>query len=167
MIRRLAAIALVLVAALAVYLLLVRDKTVTATVHVSRPAATLTSGEETVVISTEGREIPWYPLGERTDLPALPEAELPAGGRLSGPMLEQARVLGAAPRPLRPYVERSRYGERGVEVVLDAGPVLRFGDATQAKRKWRAAAAVIASDPTAIEDGYVDLLAPSRAAKGG
>lgn len=166
MIRRLAVIALVIVAAAAVYLFFVRDSTVTASLYVPQPAATLDSGGETIVIDGDGRPISWYRVGEGTELPALPEAELPESGRLAGPMLEQARVLGAAPAELRPYLERSYYGESGVDVILDSGIELRFGDASQAQAKWRAAVAVLA-DPTIVALDYVDLHAPSRPAKEG
>jgi hypothetical protein len=165
--RRPAVIALlVLVAAAAAYYFLVRDRSVAPAVRVAQPAATLGDGSEGIVIGSAGRAIPWYPLSEQTELPALPDAELPRGGRLRGPMLEQARVLGAVPRALRPYVERSYYGESGVDVVLDSGIELRFGDASQAARKWKAAAAVLA-DPTIVALDYVDLRAPGRASTGG
>jgi hypothetical protein len=78
-------------------------------------------------------------------------------------MLEQARVLGAAPRALRPHIEASSYGESGVDVHLRSGIELRFGDAANAAEKWRAAAAVLA-DPSTIAADYVDLHAPSRPA---
>ena len=74
-------------------------------------------------------------------------------------MLEQAQVLGAAPTALRPYVERSYYGESGVDVELTSGIELRFGDASQARPKWKAAAAVLA-DPSMTALDYVDLHAP-------
>ena len=77
-------------------------------------------------------------------------------------MLEQAQVLGAAPPALRPYVEGSYYGESGVDVELTSGIELRFGDASQAARKWRAAAAVLA-DPSITALDYVDLHAPEPA----
>ena len=76
-------------------------------------------------------------------------------------MLEQARVLGAAPAALRPYVAGSYYGESGVDVELESGIELRFGEATQAARKWRAAAAVLA-DPSITSLDYVDLHAPRQ-----
>ena len=76
-------------------------------------------------------------------------------------MLEQARVLGAAPEALRPYLASSYYGESGVDVETTAGIELRFGDATQAKRKWKAAAAILA-DPEIEALDYVNVLAPAR-----
>ncbi len=101
------------------------------------------------------------PLPEGVELPQLPLTEVPKGRRLTGHPLEQARVLGAAPAALRPYVERSYYGESGVDVILTTGIELRFGDDSQAARKWRAAAAVLA-DPAVIALDYVDLHAPAH-----
>ena len=46
----------------------------------------------------------WLPLPTEAKLPQLPLSEAPKGGRLAGPALEQARVLGAAPATLRPYL---------------------------------------------------------------
>lgn len=164
--RRLAAIALVLVAAAAVYWFGIRDRAVAPEISVPRPAARLGEGSDAVAISASGRAIPWYPVEGEGTLPALPDAELPRSGRLAGPMLEQARVLGAAPAALRPYVERSYYGESGVHVVLSSGIELRFGDATQVGRKWKAAATVLA-DPTIVALDYVNVEAPSRPATAG
>lgn len=153
----------VLVGAIAVYWFGVRDEALAPTVRVPRPAATIGAGSEAVVVSADGAVVPWFPLPEDETLPQLPDAESPQGGRLAGPMLEQARVLGAVPAALRPYVERSFYGESGVDVLLTSGIELRFGDDSQLARKWRAAAAVLA-DPTITALDYVDLHAPSHPA---
>jgi len=127
---------------------------------------TIGSGPEAVAVATDGTILAWLSPPEDGSLPALPPVAPPASGRLAGPMLEQALVLGAAPRALRPYLARSYYGESGVDVELDSGIELRFGEATQAARKWRAAAAVLA-DPSIESLDYVDLHAPSRAATHG
>lgn len=164
--RRLAVIALVLVAAGAAYYFFVRDRAVAPQVRTERPAARLETGAEEVVIGATGRVLRWYPPEAGELLPALPAAEVPESGRLAGSMREQARVLGAAPAPLRPYVERSRYDSGGVDVFLDSGIELRFGDASQARRKWRAVAAVLA-DPTIVALDYVNVTAPSRPVTGG
>lgn len=157
---------LVVAAAVAVYWLGVRDRTVAPTVSAPRPAATIDDGSEEVVVSTHGAVVHWLPLPDGEELPQLPAVELPKGGRLAGPMLEQARVLGAVPDALRPYVERSYYGDSGVDVVLTSGIELRFGDDSNAARKWRAVAAVLA-DPTITALDYVNVRAPSRPAFGG
>jgi hypothetical protein len=142
------------------------DKTIIGTVRVPEPVATIGSGEEAVAVTASGAIVPWWPLPAEPDLPRLPLSEAPENGHLAGPMLQQARVLGAAPAVLRPYLAGSYYGESGVDVETSSGIELRFGDASQARRKWRAAAAVLA-DPSIEALDYVDLHAPSRPAFGG
>jgi Cell division protein FtsQ/DivIB, C-terminal len=159
--RRLAVVALVVVAVAAAYWFLIRDRTVTPTVFSPRPAALIETGGDEVVVSADGALVRWFPVPQDPPLPKLPAAEPPKGGRLKGPLLEQVRVLAAAPDAFRPYLERSFYGDTGVDVVLTSGIELRFGDDTQAARKWRAAAAVLA-DPTITALDYVDLHAPTR-----
>lgn len=155
------AVAALAILAVAVYYLFLRTRTAEPTVSVPRLAATIGSGSEAVGVSADGAIVNWLPLPKEPPLPRLPLEEPPKGGRLRGPALEQARVLGAVPDALRPYVARSSFGESGVDVELTTGVELRFGDAAQAKRKWRAAAAVLA-DPTVTSLDYVDLQAPSR-----
>ena len=161
--RRLLAIAGVLLALGAIYFFLVRDSSVAPRVHAPELASTIGSGSEAVGVSTKGKVVPWLPVPAEPPLPRLPISTVPKGGRLSGPVLEQAKVLGAAPRALRPYVDRVYRGESGVVVELTTGIELRFGDASQARRKWRSAAAVLADPQTTALD-YVDLLAPNRPA---
>ncbi len=142
------------------------DKIVSGAVRVPVPVATIGSGEEAVAVAADGAVVPWWPLADEPELPRLPLAEPPENGRLAGSMLEQARVLGAAPEALRPYLAGSYYGESGVDVETTSGIELRFGDASQAPQKWKAAAAVLA-DPTIEALDYVDLHAPGRPAIGG
>jgi hypothetical protein len=158
-----AAIALVAVAALAIYWFALRDTTVEARVEVPVLTATIGSGEDAVGVSSTGQVVTFLPVPDEPPLPRLPLDEVPKSGRLAGPVLQQAKVLGAAPAVLRPYVKRSYYGESGVDVVLTTGTELGFGDASQAKRKWKAAAAVLASPEITAAD-YVDLSAPGRPA---
>lgn len=164
--RWLAVAALVLVAVAAVYWFLIRDQTVTPQVHVPELTATIGSGEEAVGVSSSGQIVTFMPVPEDQQLPQLPLGEVPKSGHLGGPVLEQAKVLGAAPAPLRPYLERSYYGESGVDVDLTSGIELRFGDDSQAKLKWKAAAAILA-DPSITALDYVDLTAPHRPSYGG
>jgi len=161
----LGAVILAVVAAGA-YWFAIREGTAEPRVIVPRLAATIGEGSEAVGVTGSGAVVPWLPLPEDSSLPRLPLDEPPQGGRLRGPALEQARVLAAVPDALRPYVAGSSYGEGGVEVELTTGIELNFGDATQAMRKWRAAAAVLA-DPSVTALDYVDLYAPSRPSFGG
>ncbi len=164
--RRLLAIALLVVAVLAAYWLLIRDTTVEADLRLPRATATIGTGADAIAVGPEGQIIAWLPLSEELRLPSLSLSTPPKDGRLSGPVLQQARVLGAAPATLRPYLESSYYGESGVDVMLRSGIELRFGDASQAATKWKAAAAVLA-DPSITALDYVDLHAPGRPSVGG
>ena len=132
----------------------------------SQPVAVIGSGEDAVAVADDGTVLTWFPLPEDSDLPQLPLASAPKGPRVQGPVLEQVRVLAAAPGALRPYIEGSYFGESGVNVELTSGIELRFGYAVDAGRKWRAAAAVLA-DPSITALDYVDLRVPGRAATGG
>jgi hypothetical protein len=158
--------ALVLVVLLAAYWFLVRQQTAEPRVLVPRLAATIGEGEEAIGVAANGSLVRWLPLPEEPPLPRLPLDEPPKGGRVKGPALEQVRVLAAAPDALRPYVDSSGYGEKGVEVTLTTGIELFFGDASQVEKKWKAGAAVLA-DPEVTTLDYVDLQAPGRPAVGG
>jgi hypothetical protein len=165
--QRWPAVGLLLIAAVAAaWYFVIRDEVVAPKIAFPAATATLGSGEDALAVTPNGFVLPWLPLPEDAELPELPAAELPKSGRLAGPMLEQARVLGAAPVALRPYLARSYYGESGVDVELTTGIELRFGDASKAAKKWKAAAAVLA-DPSIETLDYVDLSAPARLAIGG
>jgi hypothetical protein len=164
--KRLLVAGLLVVGAFAAYWLLVRDTTVEGRLRPTAATATIGTGAEVIAVGPEGQILAWLPLSEDVQLPSLPLSAPPEDGRLAGPVLEQARVLGAAPRTLRPYIESSYYGESGVDVKLRSGIELRFGDASQAATKWKSAAAVLA-DPSIEALDYVDLHAPSRPAFGG
>lgn len=155
------AVALALVVVFAVYWFAIRQETADPKVTVPRLAATIGEGSNAIGVSADGHLVRWLPLPEEPPLPRLPLESPPKGGRVKGPALEQVQVLAAVPDALRPYVESSRYGESGVDVTLTTGIELRFGDSTQASRKWKAATAVLA-DPEITALDYVDLQAPSR-----
>jgi len=162
--RRLIAILVgVLVLAVAVYWFGFRQKSVEADVQVPQLAATIGEGEEAVGVAGNGAVVRWLPPPEDPPLPRLPLDEVPKGGRVRGTALEQVRVLAAVPEQLRPYLESSYFGESGVDVELTTGIELRFGDASQAGRKWKAVAAVLA-DPSVTSPSYVDVHAPTRPA---
>jgi hypothetical protein len=159
--RRLLIVPVVLALAVAAYLFFLRDSSVSPHLVSSEPTAMIGSGSDAVAVAADGTVLAWLPPPAEGSLPKLPLEAPPEGPRLRGPALEQARVLGAAPAALRPYVERSFFGESGVDVELTSGIELRFGNAGRAARKWRAAAAVLAN-PSVTALDYVDLHAPSR-----
>jgi hypothetical protein len=164
--RRLLIAVLALAGVAAVYFFVVRDTTVTPAVTSPQAVATIGSGEDAIAVTGSGAIVPWLPLSEEAQLPLLPLSEVPKRGHLAGPMLQQAHVLGAAPAALRPYLASSYYGESGVDVETTAGIELRFGDDSQAAKKWKAAATVLA-DPEITALDYVDLHAPGSPAFGG
>jgi hypothetical protein len=164
--RWLIALALVFVVLLCAYWFGVRDSTVEPHLESPQVAATIGTGSGAIAVGADGQILAWLPLSEEQLLPTLPLSSPPKGGQLAGPVLQQARILGAAPAALRPYLERSYYGETGVDVKLRSGIELRFGDATRASAKWKAAAAVLA-DPSITALDYVDLHAPGHSSVGG
>jgi Cell division protein FtsQ/DivIB, C-terminal len=164
--RRLLVGGLAVMVLAAAYWFLIRDTTAEPRLHLPPATATIGTGSEAVAVGPEGQILAWLPLSEDLQLPSLPLSAPPENGQLAGPVLQQARVLGAAPAALRPYLESSYYGESGIDVRLRSGIELRFGDASQAAMKWKAAAAVLA-DPSVTALDYVDLHAPGRPAVGG
>jgi Cell division protein FtsQ/DivIB, C-terminal len=163
--RLIGAVAIAGLAVLA-YWFLIRDTTVTGHLRAPHATATIGSGSGAIAVGSDGAILAWLTLPEDAKLPRLPIAMPPESGRLAGPLLQQAEVLGAAPASLRPRIESSYYGESGVDVKLRSGIELRFGDASQAAEKWRSAVAVLA-DPSITSLDYVDLHAPGRPAVGG
>ncbi len=165
--RVLAAAAALVIVVVAVWWFAVRDTTVAATVRLPKLAATIGEGEDAIPVSTEGKVVLFMPVPEDPPLPVLSLEKPPKSGRLKGPAREQVEVLGAVPQALRQFVAAAGYGEEsGVEVELNSGIELRFGDSSQAARKWKAAAAVLANPSVSALD-YVDLSSPTHPAYGG
>jgi hypothetical protein len=159
--RVLAGTALLLLCVLGIYWLLVRQDSADPHVSVPQLAATIGEGSEAVGVAGNGAVVRWLPLPEEPPLPRLSLDEPPKGGRVRGPALEQVRVLAAVPKELQPFIAASLYGENGVEVELTTGIEIRFGEATQTREKWRAAAAVLA-DPSIAALDYVNVETPER-----
>jgi len=140
------------------------DRSMTPHLASSTPVAVIGAASgEPVAVAGDGTVLAWFPVPEESTLPDLPLDAPPKGPRVGGPVLEQVKVLAAAPAALRPYLAASYYGESGVDVELTTGIELRFGSAGQAARKWKAAAAVLA-EPSVTALDYVDLHAPSHPA---
>lgn len=139
--------------------------TLNVTVIERRPSAIMGTGASAVVIADDGVLLK----GMSTDdleLPAMSGLEPPTTGRVKGPALDLAAVLGAAPKALVPHLESAENGRNGVDVTLAGGIELRFGTSAQPGRKWAAAASVLA-DPELTALDYVDLSSPRRPAVGG
>lgn len=155
-----------LIVVVSVYWFVVRAGSAEPRVLVPKLAAAIGEGEDAVAVAASGAAVRWLPLPEDPPLPRLPLEAVPKGGRVQGTALEQVRVLATVPDALRPYLARSYFGESGVDVELTTGIEIRFGDAGQARRKWRAAAAILA-DPEVTALDYVNVITPSRAVYAG
>ena len=93
--------------------------------------------------------------------------DIVAGDAVTGEALDVSRVLGAAPAPLRAEINGAETSkDYGVSVDIGPGLELRFGDASSADLKWKAAAAVLA-DPKFEGASYLDLSVPDRPVAGG
>jgi hypothetical protein len=159
--RSLIGLAAIFVAAVGIYWFVLRAGSAEPRVLVPDLSASIGEGPDAAAVAANGAVVRWLPLPEDPPLPRLPLEEVPKGGRVKGPALEQVRVLAAVPDALRPYLARSSFGESGVDVELTTGIEIRFGDAAQARRKWHAATAILA-DPEVTALDYVNVIAPSR-----
>ncbi len=123
-------------------------------------------GGDQIPVAGDGTLLPAVDIAEGS-LPKVTVDGAAAGGRISGGPLEIARVVGAAPQPLRELVTGVAWkGEQGVQVKLEGGIPLIFGGAVAAREKWDAASAVLA-DKTIEILSYIDLRVPERPAVGG
>lgn len=144
----------------------------TVTVTMREDGSIYGEGSEALLIASDGTVL-GPAAGEEDTLPLIGEGDPPEQGTsgqagtdgegetLTGRALKQALVLGATPPAIRSFVAGSRMTPEGVEVTLDNGLVLLFGDPSHSDQKWRAAAALIA-DPSFDTSSYVDLTVPRR-----
>jgi hypothetical protein len=139
-------------------------RTLTVTVRLRPPVAMVDDGTREVPVAADGTLLPGVEAG--SGLPSLPLATIPRSGHLDGLHLEEAIVLGAAPKEMRPHLEGAFAGSQGVGVTLEGGVELRFGTASHVGRKWQAAVAVTRDPQLGLLD-YVDLRAPGRPSVGG
>lgn len=130
-------------------------------IRIGFATSVLGEGEAGIGVTPDGELLSGEPAPKEGTLPSLPPVQAPKSGRLGGPMLEQAKVLGAAPAPLRSCTARSFYEQDGVTVELRSGIELRFGDPARAADKWASAVTLLA-DPTITAVDYVNVEAPSR-----
>jgi cell division protein FtsQ len=130
------------------------------------PVAQIGDGETVLIVGSDGKLLGSKD-GKKSHLPVLPLKARPKTDRVEGRVLEQVKVLAAAPAALRKLVATTGYDKkRGVEAEFSSGIEVRFGDDREAARKWDAAAALLA-DPSVSLLSYVDVTAPSRPATGG
>jgi cell division protein FtsQ len=131
-----------------------------------RPVLIASDGDRDVAVASDGSLLPGLSL-DGLSLPTIHVDQMPDAGRLDGTALDDARVVGAAPRPLQPLIaDVTTTSDDGIVAGLKGGIDVRFGTASNARDKWAAAAAVLA-DPKVTSLEYVDVQVPSRPAIGG
>lgn len=129
------------------------------------PVLVAADGEREVAVAGDGTLLGGI---EAPDgLPRLDVEALPAEGRLGGSELAQALVVGAAPKEIAPLIASIALKRRtGVEVALEEGIAIRFGNGSRPEAQWAAALAVLA-DPKLDQLGYLDVSMPRRPTVGG
>lgn len=141
----------------------------TLTVQVTERVPVLVASEgehRRVPVAADGSVLPGLDVDGST-LPVLKLDDVPESGPLGGEPLAEARVIGAAPPPLRPQLEgATTTQDEGIVVTTRQGIELRFGTPSEARAKWAAVSAVLA-DPNVTSLEYLDVRVPSRPAIGG
>jgi cell division septal protein FtsQ len=159
----LALVALAMVAVAVYWFALRGSSTTTAKAEPVHAVARIGEGKRVIVVGSDGRLLGSASGKSEKRLPVLSAKEPPKGKQVRGHVREEVLILAAAPKPLRRYLAAADYGKTGVDVELTSGIEIRFGDARQAEKKWRGAAAVLA-DPSVTKLSYVDVHAPTRPA---
>lgn len=138
------------------------------TVHVMGrpPVLNASDGGPAVPVAADGTLLHGVDASE-AGLPAVQVESLPVKGKLEGEPLALAQVAGAAPEPLRPLIEGLAVNEgEGIEVTLEGGIPVKFGDSDAAEEKWAAVAAVLAN-PQVKTLTHLDVRVPGRPSIGG
>ncbi len=125
------------------------------------------------VVSVAGRSVPVagdgtliHDMSATASLPVVPLTVPPGGPRLTGQALLAVKLLAAAPAELLARVGQvTTVSGHGLAAQLRGGPSVYFGDASSARAKWLAAAAVLA-DPGSAGASYIDVSDPVRPAAG-
>lgn len=139
----------------------------TLSIHVRerRAVATLVGPGERTAIAADGTVL--GPALVSGSLPTVAAKTAPAPGThlREAAAANAAVALGAAPRRLLRYVERSYEGGEGLTLKMRNGLLVYFGDAGRPRAKWLSLARVLAS-PDAAGATYVDVRLPARPAAG-
>jgi cell division protein FtsQ len=129
------------------------------------PVAALEVGDRRLAAAGSGLVLRGVVADE--DLPVIRMDAPPAGDRVDNAnTLTALRISAAAPVELRRRIDRLWTGPKGMMLALVDGPDLIFGDASDSRRKWLAAARVLA-DPSSAGATYLDVRIPERVAAGG
>jgi cell division protein FtsQ len=130
------------------------------------PVLTVSDGGPPVPVAADGTLLIGIDAAE-AGLPAVQVESVPVKGKLEGEPLALARVAGAAPEPLRGLIDGLVVNEgEGIEVTLEGGIPVKFGDSDAAEEKWAAVAAILAN-PQVKTLTHLDVRVPERPSIGG
>jgi cell division protein FtsQ len=130
-----------------------------------RPVAALAGHGKRIPVTGSG--IILRGISADRDLPSVFVEHPPTGARITDQqVLHALEVAAKAPDPLRGRTEELLVDDRGVIAALHNGPELVFGSGEDARKKWAAAARVLA-EISAQGATYLDLRIPGRVAAGG
>ena len=138
------------------------------TIHVTDrpPVLTASDGGPAVPVAADGTLLHGVNVAE-AGLPAIQLESVPLKGKLKGEPLALAQVAGAAPVPLRPLIDGLVVIEGdGIQVTLEGGIPVNFGDADAAEEKWAAVSAILAN-PQVKTLTHLDVRVPQRPSIGG
>lgn len=128
------------------------------------PVAVVSVAGRSIAVASDGTLLHQMPV--TSSLPVIPLAVPPGGPRLIDPALEAVRLLAAAPQELLAKVALlTTVPPHGLTAQIRGGPAVYFGDASSARAKWAAAAAVLA-DAGSAGAAYIDVTDPVRPAAG-
>ena len=129
------------------------------------PVGQIAVGGRTIAVASDG--VLLHDAATTSKLPTISLPAPPGGTRVTkGDGMDVVALLAAAPYQLLPHVaQASSTAAHGLEVELRNGPSIYFGDASDLRVKWAAAAAVLAASGSDGAD-YIDVTDPQRPAAG-
>lgn len=129
------------------------------------PVAAVTVAGSSIPVAADGTLL--HDAGSARALPTVPLRVPPGGPRLTeGDALSAVALLGAAPYQFLGRISQvSDQGEHGLTAQVRGGPIIYFGDDSDAAAKWHAATEVLA-DPGSAGASYIDVTDPDRPAAG-
>ncbi|HEY2162291.1 MAG TPA: FtsQ-type POTRA domain-containing protein [Solirubrobacteraceae bacterium] len=129
------------------------------------PVAVVSVSGRTIAVADDGTLLHDLKVPDST-LPVVPLTVPPGGPRLIDPALKAIRLLAAAPQQLLARISQvSTMPGHGLVAQIRSGPIIYFGDASDARAKWLAATAVL-TDPGSAGAAYIDVNDPVRPAAG-
>ena len=128
------------------------------------PVAEISAGGRQIPVSADGTLL--HDAAVSGPLPTISVSAFPGGTHVDRSLAPEVRLVAAAPYTLLAKVAQvSNDPSHGLVATLRNGPKVYFGDATDLRRKWASAVAVLASSSSAGAD-YIDVTDAHRPVAG-